>query len=176
MQTACFCELASIMPIAGAQYYWTYTWAPPSCRGYLTWIQGWTTWLGYLATLATIVNGIGFAIGALIHTFDETYVVGGWRSVLYVMAVMLIYTILNTWTFKLVPVMELILGVVNIATFFLVMVAVWVLAPRNSPEVFTTFAKFSGYESDFVSWSVGMLPQIYMFIGESSVRPMAGMA
>ncbi|KAH7037360.1 amino acid/polyamine transporter I [Microdochium trichocladiopsis] len=169
VQSACFAELASIMPIAGAQYYWTYHWAPPSCREFLTWIQGWTTWLGYLSILATIVNSIGFSIGALINMFNPDYEVGGWRSVLYVMAVMLIYTVLNTWTFKLVPAMELILGIVNIATFFFVIVAVWVLSPRNSPDVFVTFAKFSGYENDFVSWSVGMLPQIYMFVGIEGV-------
>jgi choline transport protein len=35
-QAACFGELASIIPIAGAQYYWTYHFSPSNYRMFLT--------------------------------------------------------------------------------------------------------------------------------------------
>lgn len=46
-QAATFGEMASIQPIAGAQYYWTWNFSPPSCRRFLTWMQGWMTWTGW---------------------------------------------------------------------------------------------------------------------------------
>jgi len=33
-------EMASICPIAGAQYHWTALFAPPKIRLFLTWMQG----------------------------------------------------------------------------------------------------------------------------------------
>lgn len=45
-QAATFGEMASIQPIAGAQYYWTWNFSPPSCKRFLTWMQGWMTWTG----------------------------------------------------------------------------------------------------------------------------------
>lgn len=33
-------EMASICPIAGAQYHWTAIFAPPKVRPFITWMQG----------------------------------------------------------------------------------------------------------------------------------------
>src|SRR5271156_5769075 len=40
-QSASLAEMASIQPIAGAQYHWTHFLAPPQHRRFLTWMQGW---------------------------------------------------------------------------------------------------------------------------------------
>jgi choline transport protein len=39
-QSASLAEMASIQPIAGAQYHWTYFLAPPRWKRYITWMQG----------------------------------------------------------------------------------------------------------------------------------------
>lgn len=39
-QSASIAEMASIQPIAGAQYHWTYHLAPVSWRRLITWFQG----------------------------------------------------------------------------------------------------------------------------------------
>lgn len=39
-QALSLAELGSIMPIAGAQYHWTYLLAPRKQRRLITWIQG----------------------------------------------------------------------------------------------------------------------------------------
>lgn len=33
-------EMASICPIAGAQYHWTALFAPPKIKNFVTWMQG----------------------------------------------------------------------------------------------------------------------------------------
>jgi choline transport protein len=33
-------EMASICPIAGAQYHWTAMFAPPKIKNFITWMQG----------------------------------------------------------------------------------------------------------------------------------------
>lgn len=40
-QSASLAEMASIQPIAGAQYHWTHFLAPPRHRRFITWMQGW---------------------------------------------------------------------------------------------------------------------------------------
>ena len=39
-QSASLAEMASIQPIAGAQYHWTYHLAPERCKRFITWVQG----------------------------------------------------------------------------------------------------------------------------------------
>ena len=39
-QSASLAEMASIQPIAGAQYHWTYFLAPARQRRFITWMQG----------------------------------------------------------------------------------------------------------------------------------------
>lgn len=39
-QAASLAEMASIQPIAGAQYHWTHFLAPPRQRRFITWMQG----------------------------------------------------------------------------------------------------------------------------------------
>ncbi|KAH8195255.1 hypothetical protein TruAng_010579 [Truncatella angustata] len=57
-QAASFAELASIQPLAGAQYYWTHHFAPESSKLFLTWLQGWTTWIAYIALLASCILNV----------------------------------------------------------------------------------------------------------------------
>jgi hypothetical protein len=39
-QSASLAEMASMQPIAGAQYHWTHYLAPPSQKRFITWMQG----------------------------------------------------------------------------------------------------------------------------------------
>lgn len=39
-QSASLAEMASMQPIAGAQYHWTHYLAPPNQKKFITWMQG----------------------------------------------------------------------------------------------------------------------------------------
>ncbi|KAH7040596.1 amino acid/polyamine transporter I [Microdochium trichocladiopsis] len=152
-QTACLAELASNMPIAGAQYYWTYAYSPEKYRLFLTWLQGWATWLAFVATLASILNGNVINLEARIQINSPDYVPGGWHTTLIFLATMAFLTVLNLWVFEVVPWFELVSGVLNLVFFVITFVALWVMAPRNSPEFFLSRTKYSTWDNDYVSWS-----------------------
>lgn len=46
-QAMTMAELASILPIAGAQYHWTELLAPEKHKRFITWVQGWVTWFAW---------------------------------------------------------------------------------------------------------------------------------
>ncbi|KAH7040331.1 amino acid permease [Microdochium trichocladiopsis] len=164
-------ELASILPLAGAQYYWTFHFAPPGSKRFLSWMSGWATWLGYACGLTGVLNGCAILLEASIQFNYPEYENGGWRTTLIVMGLLLFLTVINIWFFRIVPWVELVAGIVNVCFFFITLITLWIMSPRNSPSFILTTTKFSGWESDFVSWNVGMLTQVWMFIGfEASIH------
>lgn len=42
-QALSMAEMASVQPIAGAQYHWTFFLAPEGKRRFITWMQGWVS-------------------------------------------------------------------------------------------------------------------------------------
>ncbi|KAH7026622.1 amino acid/polyamine transporter I [Microdochium trichocladiopsis] len=163
-QAACLAELASILPIAGAQYYWTYYLATPNTKMFVTWMQGWATWLGYVFFLATCLNSNTVLLHGVIQINNPEYEATGWRTCLIIIATLGLYTAINLWGFRSVPWIELVAGILNICFFIITVAALWMLSPRNGPEFFLTMSSASGYENSFVSWNVGMLTHLWTFI------------
>ncbi|KAH7040332.1 amino acid/polyamine transporter I [Microdochium trichocladiopsis] len=141
-------ELASILPLAGAQYYWTFHFAP----------------------LKSVLNESAILFEASIQINFPDYESGGWRTTLIVLCLLLFLTVVNVWFFRIVPWFELLAGIANICFFFIVLVTLWIMSPRNDPEFILT-TNFSGWENSFVSWNIGMLTQVWLFIGfEASIH------
>jgi len=114
-QAACLGEMASMIPVAGAQvctlwtdpvhtpvqdfawfltcnglpfvqYHWTWHLAPHKVRRFATWIQGWTTWFGYIALQASLANVLVVQLESVISLNSTSYVAGGWHTSLLVIA------------------------------------------------------------------------------------------
>ncbi|KXJ88201.1 amino acid permease [Microdochium bolleyi] len=168
-QAACLAELASIIPIAGAQYYWTYHFAPPKHRLFITWVQGWATWLGYVVMFCSALNANVIVVQAVIQITNPEYETTGWRTTLFVVFTLFLFTIINVWFFRIVPWFEMISGIFNVCFFFITLASLWALSPRNGPEFFLTKSNNSGWDNDFVSWNLAMLSQIWCFIGFEGV-------
>ncbi|TLS23358.1 uncharacterized protein PpBr36_06198 [Pyricularia pennisetigena] len=162
-QVASFAEMASVRPVAGAQYYWTYHYAPPRTRRFLTWMQGWTTWLGYVSMLASYFNAGIITLQGAINVAHTDWTPTGWQTTLMIMTYLVLIAAVNLWAFWAVPWFELLAGVVNVVLFLVVLVVLWVVAPRNSLDIFLTKSSVSGW-GDFVSFNVGSLATIYLFI------------
>ncbi|KAJ0270652.1 hypothetical protein Brms1b_008505 [Colletotrichum noveboracense] len=86
-QAASLGEMASIQPVAGAQYHWTYHLAPAMVKRFATWIQGWSTWFGYVSLLAGIANVTIILLESMIQLNHENYVPGGWHTSVLVIAI-----------------------------------------------------------------------------------------
>lgn len=49
------------------------------------------------------------------------------------------------------------------------LVVLWVMSPRNDPDIFMVSSIASGWDNYFVSANLGALSSIFLFIGESMV-------
>ncbi|ORY68646.1 amino acid/polyamine transporter I [Pseudomassariella vexata] len=168
-QSASFGELASIQPVAGAQYYWTHHFAPASSKRLLTWLQGWVTWTAYVSMMASGNNYNIAIIEGLISLNNPDYVVVGWRTTLISLSLLIFSTLLNIYAFRIVPWFELLACVFNICLFLIVVVVFYAMAPRNSAEMFTMTNVSSGWDNYFVASHIGSLSNIWLFIGFENV-------
>src|ERR1700753_3268787 len=79
-QQASIAEMASTIPIAGAQYHWTYNLAPPKWKRFITWMQGWMTWFGWVSLLAGIANITAIILQQLAVVNHPSYVLKTWHA------------------------------------------------------------------------------------------------
>ncbi|KAH8777343.1 amino acid permease [Diaporthe sp. PMI_573] len=168
-QAATFGEMASIQPIAGAQYYWTWNFSPPSCRRFLTWMQGWMTWTGYVALLASCLNGNTLVLEGMIQLTHPDYEPGGWHTTLIIFATIAFCSGINLFAFRLVPWFELLSGILNVCMLFIFLVVLWVMSPRNSTDIFFQSNVSSGWDNYFVAANLGALSNIFLFCSFESV-------
>ncbi|KAH6658665.1 hypothetical protein BKA67DRAFT_635765 [Truncatella angustata] len=144
--SASLAEMASIQPVAGAQYHWTYH-LTPSIRRSVTWIQGWSTWFGHatinVSLLAGIANVTILLLEAMIQLNFENYLLMG---------------VINMCAFWIIPWVELITGVLHVCT---------------AEFVFLTNVTSSGWDTVFVTWNPGMLTCVGSFTSFDSAIHMA---
>lgn len=165
-QVASLAELASIQPIAGAQYHWTFDFAPASNRRFLTWIQGWVTWTGYVALLAGCLNNTTAMLEGLILLRSPEYQLLGWHTTLITVGTLMCLTLINMYAFRVVPWFELISGALNVCLFVIYIVVLFVMSPRNTGAIFLETNISSGWDSYFTVVNIGALSNIFLFIGE----------
>lgn len=111
--TASLAEMASISPIAGAQYHWTAEHAPPRARPMLSWIQGWVTLLGWQATVVTLCFLVASATQGLIVFNDPNYTPERWHATLMTIATVGLAAIVNTAGKKHLPLISTFGGVLH---------------------------------------------------------------
>ncbi|KAK5123027.1 hypothetical protein LTR85_003593 [Meristemomyces frigidus] len=159
-------EMASICPIAGAQYHWTYMFAPPKAAAFITWMQGWITVFAWQATATSVVYLTAIQIQGLMILNYDSYAPERWHGTLLMWAVISIMFAINLWGIRVLPMIELLGGVCHVVFFVMILVALVVLAPQSSADfVFTDFVNGGGWASDGVSWSIGLLTVVYCFVG-----------
>ncbi|KAL8823872.1 MAG: hypothetical protein Q9191_005482 [Dirinaria sp. TL-2023a] len=165
-QAASLAEMASMQPIAGAQYHWTHALAPKRVKRFATWIQGWVTWFGWISLLAGIANLTASVLQNLIEFNIPTYVGQQWHVTMIVYAIVVSQVLINIFTYKLVPKIELLAGILHVCLFFVFFVVLFVLGRRHTATyVFTSQNFSSGWSNTFVAWNIGMLTSTWSFTG-----------
>lgn len=165
-QAASLGEMSSIIPIAGAQYHWTWHLAPPRVKRIATWMQAWITWFGYISLLAGVANVTILLLEALVALNYPTYVARGWHTSLLVIAMCTFQGLMNMYTFKLIPWIETVAGILHICLFVVFVVVLSVMGARNSANfVFFNRNISSGWSDTFVAWNLGMLTCVWSFTG-----------
>ncbi|KAF2226896.1 amino acid/polyamine transporter I [Elsinoe ampelina] len=172
-QALTLAELASILPIAGAQYHWTDMLAPEKHRRFITWMQGWVTWFAWVSTLGGSASSMGFVMQGLIAEGIPSYGQEGWHLTLIMIGLLVTTGLINAYAFRIVPWMETCTGVFHVILFVVFMAIFGALGQRNSADfVFTSDSTSSGW-NPFVGFNVGMLMPAWGFIGFDGVNHMS---
>ncbi|OQD69177.1 hypothetical protein PENPOL_c002G02225 [Penicillium polonicum] len=164
-QSASLAEMASMQPIAGAQYHWTHYLAPPSQRKFITWMQGWVTWFAWISTLAGVANTTATMIQGLASVNYPEYEPKQWHITLIIIGMLIIEALMNMYTFWLIPWIEMLAGILHICLLIVFLVVFTALAPRHTPEfVFLHTESTSGW-AEFPAWNIGLLTPVWGFVG-----------
>ncbi|KAF7561260.1 hypothetical protein G7046_g2888 [Stylonectria norvegica] len=172
-QAASLGEMASIQPVAGAQYHWTYHLAPPSIRRFATWVQGWATWMGYISLLAGIANVTIILLESMIQLNHENYTPGGWHTSVLVIAMCIMQGLMNVYGFHLIPWIELIAGVLHVCLFVVFCVVLGVMGTRHDSSFWLSTNTSSGWKDTFISWNLSALTCVWSFTGFDSAIHMS---
>lgn len=113
-QVASLSEMASIRPIAGAQYHWTWHLAPPKSRRFITWIQGWITWASWISLLCSVVNTTANITTALVAISFPNYILQGWHTLLVMYAYLIVLGAMNMYLFWILPWIEVLTGILHV--------------------------------------------------------------
>ncbi|KPI43354.1 putative amino-acid permease [Cyphellophora attinorum] len=158
-QAASISEMSSTIPIAGAQYHWTYHLAPVRFRTFITWMQAWMTWFGWISLLAGIANITAIILQQLAILNNPDYLPERWHVTLMMIAIIVVQGLINSFgrTFASIPWLELIAGIMHVCLFFVFLVVFAVLGARNSGrQIFLDFQVSSGWTNNYVACNLGM--------------------
>lgn len=96
------------------------------------------------------------------------YEAKAWHLTLIIFAMLIVQALMNMYAFPLIPWIELCAGVLHVSLFVIFLVVFVALAPRHSAEfVFLRTQSWSGWNSDFASWNIGLLTPVWGFVGSS---------
>ena len=94
------------------------------------------------------------------------YVPKRWQGTLLMWAILIFNFAINVYGIKILPILQLMGGTFHISFFVMLVVPLVLLSPRSTAKfVFTESINEGGYQSDGVSWCVGLLTVIYCFLG-----------
>ncbi|KAK5715815.1 hypothetical protein LTR17_016646 [Elasticomyces elasticus] len=165
-QVASLSELASIQPIAGAQYHFTWHLAPPKYQRFITWMQGWVTWFSWVSVLAGGINITANSTLVIVSANYPDYVLQDWHTILVMYAYAIVFGLMNMYLFWLIPWIEFVAGLLHVILWIVFAVVLLVLAPRHSTEfVFLGKSNMSGWTDDFVSFNLGIILLTWGFVG-----------
>ncbi|ETN41421.1 uncharacterized protein HMPREF1541_03356 [Cyphellophora europaea CBS 101466] len=167
-QAASIAEMSSTLPIAGAQYHWTHHLAPRRIRRFATWMQGWFTWFGWVSLECGIANITAIMVQQMAMLNNPNYVPKNWHITLIMIAMLIIHGAINStsYTFALVPWLELLAGILYVCLFVIFMCVYLVLGTRHSTD-YTFFHRevSSGWNNEYVAWNLGLLTCVWSFTG-----------
>lgn len=161
-------ELVSMAPTSGGQYHWVCMLSPPSAQKFLGYIEGWLTLTGWQATLASSAYLNGTMIQSIVALSLPGYrdKMQNWHGTLILWGVLLLNYGINTAFTTLFAKFEGLAFVLHILGFFAILLPLVCLAEHSSPgEVFDTFYNLGNWQTQGLSFCIGMLGNVFAFLG-----------
>ncbi|KAF6840313.1 Choline transport protein 6 [Colletotrichum plurivorum] len=159
-------EIASIYPTAGGQYHWVAALCPSSTRSAAAFITGWISVGGQVVLTSSAAFAAGLQLQSLIILNDDSYIPARWQGMLFYWAILVYGLIMNIWGHRMLPMANLVSGVLHATGFIAILAVLLAMAPKNTASfVFTEFVNSSGWDNDGVSWLVGLISAVYPYLG-----------
>ncbi|PSN60880.1 putative GABA permease [Corynespora cassiicola Philippines] len=161
-------ELASMAPTSGGQYHWASMLAPASSRKFIGYITAWLTLTGWQSLLASGGHVTGTLIQGLIVLTHPDYLENwkDWHGTLLFWAVILLTIVINTVIGSVLAKFEGFVLVVHLLGFCGVMLPLLMLGEHaDSSFVFETFLNLGEWKTQGLSFCVGILGNIFAFLG-----------
>ncbi|KAI1416836.1 amino acid transporter [Hypoxylon sp. FL1857] len=163
-------ELASMAPTSGGQYHWVYMLAPANSRKFLSYLIGWLTVIGWQAAVASL----GFLAAGLIQGVavmgNPDHVPEPWQTTLLLWAAVAFAVFFNTVISNALPKVEGVILVIHVLGFFAILVPLVYLSPHGSAkQVFTTFLNEGGWQTQGLSFMLGMIASMSEEIQNAAV-------
>ncbi|GAB7357408.1 hypothetical protein MBLNU459_g8341t1 [Dothideomycetes sp. NU459] len=167
-------EMASMAPTSGGQYHWVSEFAPPSQQKVMSFFTGWMSTLSWQAGTASGPYLVGTLIQSMIYENDSSYGYAAYQGTLFVIGITILVGISNIWGARMMPVLQNLMLILHVLGFLVIIVCIWVLAPRNTAKtVFTTFSNGGGWSTMGLSLMVGQISAIYACICSDAAAHMS---
>ncbi|KAF1985419.1 amino acid transporter [Aulographum hederae CBS 113979] len=171
---ASLAEMASISPIAGAQYHWTAEHSPPQVRVFMSWIQGWVTVVGWQAAIASVCFIMASVVQGLIAINHPSYVAERWHATLLMIAFNFFACLANIFARGILPITETLSGFLHVLFFFVIMIALLATSEKaDNADVWASFINGGGWSNDGVSFCLGFITPAFALAGIESVVHMS---
>lgn len=100
---------------------------------------------------------------------NPNYIPERWHVTLMIIAVVAFCVFINVFVARRLPLVEGCLAILHFAGIFVVIIVLWVLAPRNNAhDAFLQLTNNGGWSSNGLSMMVGLLPLTLCLLGFDS--------
>ncbi|KAK3717684.1 hypothetical protein LTR37_005751 [Vermiconidia calcicola] len=151
-------EMASMAPIAGAQYHWVSEFAPDKYQKFLSYLAGWVSTIAWQAGNAMGIFITGSLVQTIILINNDSYAFPAWQGTLLAILMVVIAYGANIYGAKVLPYWQNIFFALHILAYFAYIVPIWISAPAAShSQVWATFKNDGGWSSMGLALLVGQL-------------------
>ena len=171
---ACLAEMASMAPTSAGQYYWVAMLSPRSCGKLLSYVNGFLSVAVWQATFATggLVGGTVVESLVLLNNPDAS--IKPWHTTLLFYGFVLLAVFVNTYLIKWLPALEGLILILHILGFFAVFIPIAYLSHFSSiSSVFVSFDNLGGWNTQTLSFFVGLPTAVYAFLGIDTAAHLA---
>lgn len=160
-------ELASAMPNAGGQYYWTMKLAPPKYAAFWSYMCGAFAWAGSVFTSASVTISIATTLVGMyvMNSSDPNATYSTWQVFVTYQLVNLFLLIFNIWE-KPLPHISLASLYISLASFVIITITVLAKSSGNYQTanfVFVEFSNGTGWSSSAIAFIVGLINPNWSF-------------
>ncbi|KAI1083683.1 putative GABA permease [Whalleya microplaca] len=162
-------EFVSMWPSAGGQYVWAANLSSPRYTRMLSWYTAWFGLAGMWLGAVSCGMGVAVQVQSYVATARD-YDPKTWHAFLICIVAMICWILVNIFSVRSLHWLNQAVLIVHVAGYFIV-IGVMLKYTENKHDakyVFTHFEKQTGWDSDFVSWSVSLLSALYAFFSLDS--------